>query len=836
MGTTVGTNALLERKGERFALVITKGMKDVLKIGYQNRPDIFSLKIDSPEMLYVEVIEADERYSITGGEIKPLDVEKLEKDLLAVYKKGIRSLAVVLMHSYRYPDHEIQVNDIATRIGFRHISLSHMTSPVIRIVGRGQTTMADTYLTPVIQRYIDNLTSSMEIEKDPYELLFMQSNGGLTSSSMFKGKDSILSGPAGGIVGAVAVSSMAGSNKIISFDMGGTSTDVAHYNGDLERSFDNVVAGIHLSTPMLSIHTVAAGGGSVLHFSDGRFQVGPDSAASDPDPACYRNKGPLTVTDCNVMLSRIIPEYFPSVFGNNGKLPLDRDVVRSGFVSIAEEIMSQTGSSMSPEEVAEGFPKVAIDNMANAIKKISTQKGYDIKEYTLCCFGGAGAQHACLVADTLGMSRILIHPYAGVLSAYGMGLADRRYLTERSVEAELNDLAMPLLDATFKEMEEDSSSWADGQNGSNGNTILKRTVYLKYAGTDTPLPVDYADTCVMVADFHHIHRERFGFMMNDRSLIVSSLSLETVIRSEIPVENFGYNIHDDIVPIKEVMMYCDGQYMKTHLYERRCLPAGCIINGPAIVVEDNTTIVVEPLWKLEITSSEYVVLTRSGSRHKSEEIGIKADPVMLEVFNNRFMSIAEQMGYRLQNTAHSVNIKERLDFSCALFDDRGELIANAPHIPVHIGSMEGSVRSLIDLFGDLMCPSDAYMLNSPYSGGTHLPDITVVSPVFCGCRTPQFYVASRGHHADIGGITPGSMPPKSRTINEEGILIEGFRLMAKGEFREKETGDLLSSGPYPARNIPQNIADLKAQIAANEKGIQQLEEMVGVYSLDTVRS
>lgn len=837
MGTTVGTNALLERKGERSALVITKGFKDALRIGYQNRPDIFALEIELPEVLYEQVVEVEQRHSARGEELVTPDEEKIRRDLEAVYAKGIRSLAVVLMHSYRYPEHELVIERIAKDIGFQNISLSHNVSPLIKIVGRGETTMVDTYLSPVLQRYVNRILAVLNADSNDTKLLFMQSNGGLTDAMSFRGKDSILSGPAGGIVGAARVSGIAGFEKIISFDMGGTSTDVAHYKGEYERSFENKVAGIHLYSPMMNIHTVAAGGGSILHFEEGRYQVGPDSAGSDPGPSCYRRGGPLTVTDCNVMLSRIIPKFFPNVFGESGTLPMDADVVRSHFSGLAEKISTDTGENTTPEQVAEGFLTVAVENMANAIKRISTQRGYDLKDYTLCCFGGAGAQHACLVADSLGMSRVFIHPYAGVLSAYGMGLADQRMILERSVEEELTDKVIHEIRDLFEKLESDGSAAMRGQGVPEEDIVLEHKVHVRYSGTDTSLEVGFGKIGSIVESFCEAHRKQFGFVMEDRNLVVSNISLEIIGLNEIPEEIIGNDVAEgECSHETTVEMYTCGKYHCTPVFIRKCLKPGHVVKGPALVIADTTTIVVEPLWEAEITPQDHIVLTRTEPPAEHVAIGTDVDPVMLEVFNNRFMSIAEQMGYRLQNTAHSVNIKERLDFSCAIFDNDGNLIANAPHIPVHLGSMEEAVKAIIRSTKGNMKAGDAYMLNSPYAGGTHLPDITVISPVFCGTEEVQFYVASRGHHADIGGVTPGSMPPKSMKIYEEGILIENFKLMDKGAFKEAKTLKLLISNDHPSRNPQQNIADLKAQVAANEKGIQQLEKMVEKYSLETVSS
>ncbi|MDI3539344.1 MAG: hypothetical protein PWQ52_467 [Methanolobus sp.] len=835
MGTTVGTNALLERKGEPTALVITEGFRDALRIAYQNRPDIFALEIRRPELLYRSVTEVRERYTAGGEEIVPLDTRKAREELEKIYAEGIRSLAIVLMHAYRYPDHELQLKRIAEDIGFTHISLSHEVSPLMKFVSTGETTVVDAYLSPVLKRYIDRIAATLEEAGGRTRLLFMQSGGGLTDARYFRGRDCILSGPAGGIVGAVRTSEMAGFRDIITFDMGGTSTDVAHYSGEYERSFETEVAGVHLRSPMLHIHTVAAGGGSILHFDSGRFRVGPDSAGSDPGPACYRKGGPLTVTDCNLMLARIQPEHFPCLFGPDADLPLDREIVIHKFRELAEEIGSFTGENYSPERVAEGFLKVAVENMANAIKKISIQRGYDIKNYTLCCFGGAGAQHACRVADSLGLRTIFIHPLTGVLSAYGMGLADRRILKEHAVERVLDEELLMQLNMEFSRMETEGREEMLDQGVAEEKITAQHKVHAKYIGTNTPLIMDPADMDSIRAAFDREHRKRFGFIMQDRELVVEAISVEIIGSGEDMQEK-------DILPltggqdetIGHTLMYTSGQFHKTPVIRRNSLRTEDGIYGPAIITEENTTIVIEPGWKAELTRNNCLILTKVQHSPQKQEIGTQADPVMLEIFNNRFMSIAEQMGYTLQNTAYSVNIKERLDFSCAVFDGKGNLVANAPHIPVHLGSMGESVRSIIRRF-EYMRPGDVFMVNSPYSGGTHLPDITVITPVFIEDRI-AFYVASRGHHADIGGISPASMPPESRHIEEEGAITEGSRIVEQGYFLEEEVKQWLLCGRYSARNPSQNIADLRAQVAANEKGAAELKKLAEHFSLETVEA
>ncbi|MBD2593873.1 hydantoinase B/oxoprolinase family protein [Nostoc spongiaeforme FACHB-130] len=878
MGTTVATNALLERKGDRTVLVITQGFRDALRIGYQNRPDIFARQIILPEMLYERVIEVEERYSAQGEELTPLNIDAVRPQLQAAYDDGIRCCAIAFMHGYRYTSHEQQVATLANSIGFTQISVSHQVSPLMKLVSRGDTTVVDAYLSPILRRYVDQVSHQLAVgnresgvgnrEEETGEisnkqqgslplppapptphspkLMFMQSNGGLADAANFQGKDSILSGPAGGIVGAVQTSRMAGFDKIISFDMGGTSTDVAHYNGEYERTFETEVAGVRLRTPMMAIHTVAAGGGSIVQFDGSRYRVGPESAGANPGPAAYSKGGPLTVTDCNVMVGKLQPEFFPKVFGADANLPLDAEVVRQKFQQLAAEI----GDGRIPEEVATGFLAIAVDKMANAIKKISLQRGYDVSEYTLCCFGGAGGQHACLIADALGMKQVFIHPYAGVLSAYGMGLADVRVIRERSVEAVLSqgllgEVELEFVGLVAEAVGETNRQGAEGAEGGEKIEIYRK-VHLKYEGTDAPLIVDFADVAMMQGQFEELHRQRYGFIAPEKRLIVEAVAVEVVEKHDAPEEAVVTRRNDNKpVAVGTVQMYTAGSWQTTPVYQRQDLQPGDCVAGPAIIVEATGTNVIEPHWQAELTARNHLVLSTIGVAQNKGQMtndkGQKPDPVMLEIFNNLFRAIAEQMGITLQNTSSSVNIKERLDFSCAIFDGAGQLVANAPHIPVHLGSMSESVQALIANYGDTIKPGDVFVSNNPYNGGTHLPDITVITPVFPHSalstqHSALFYVASRGHHADIGGITPGSMPPNSKNVIEEGILIDNFQLVAAGKFREAELVSLLTSEPYPARNIPQNLADLKAQIAANERGVQELLKMVDHYSLETVQA
>jgi len=821
MGTTLATNALLERKGERTALFITRGFRDALRIAYQNRPRIFDRHIVLPEMLYSEVFEVEERIGAHGDVVLPLNQELLLENLQAVHEGGYRSVAIVFMHGYRYPEHESKAKALAQRVGFTQISVSHEVSPLMKLVGRGDTTVVDAYLSPVLRRYVDGVAK----ELGGVKLLFMQSNGGLTDARRFHGKDAILSGPAGGIVGAVRTSSQAGFDRIIGFDMGGTSTDVSHYAGELEREFETRVAGVRMRAPMMSIHTVAAGGGSILHFDGARYRVGPDSAGANPGPASYRRGGPLTITDANVMLGKIQPGYFPKVFGASGHEPLDFEVVRKEFSSLKHKI----NDGRSVEAIAEGFVQIAVGNMANAIKHISVQRGHDVTGYTLCCFGGAAGQHACLVADALAMKRVFIHPYAGVLSAYGMGLADQIAIRQRTVEAKLGiDL-----DRLFVELEEEAGSELVAQGLARASLSIVRKAHLKYEGTDTALGVPYGPG--MSGQFEAAYRKQFSFLMPERALIVESISVEAVAAGEALGEPAVQERRADGAPSARVRMFSGGRWHEAPLYRRDELGQGQRIDGPAVIAEANATTVVEPEWRAEVTPFDHLVLERIFPRTANSAIGTDVDPVMLEIFNNLFMSIAEQMGLRLQNTAYSVNIKERLDFSCALFDAAGNLIANAPHMPVHLGSMGESIKTVIRLNAGRMRPGDVYVLNAPYNGGTHLPDVTVITPVF-EKEEILFYVGSRGHHADIGGITPGSMPPGSRVVEEEGVLIDNFLLVEAGRWRGEEAAALLGSGKYPARNIAQNMADLRAQVAANEKGVQELGRMVEHFGLDVVQA
>ncbi len=832
MGTTVATNALLERKGEKTLLVTTLGFRDALRIAYQNRPRLFDRHIVLPELLYSEVVEAKERMSAQGVVIEPLNLNELRPQLQAQFDAGIRSVAIVFMHAYRFQQHEVLAADLARQIGFTQISTSHQTSPLMKFVSRGDTTVVDAYLSPILRRYVDQVAHEMPGVK----LMFMQSSGGLTDAHAFAGKDAILSGPAGGIVGMARTAEGAGHHKVIGFDMGGTSTDVSHYAGQFEREFETQVAGIRMRAPMMSIHTVAAGGGSLLQFDGARLRVGPQSAGANPGPASYRRGGPLAVTDANVLVGKVQADFFPAVFGPEGNQRLDAKAVAFQFGELSAKM------NRSPESIADGFLRIAVQQMANAIKKISVARGYDVTRYTLQCFGGAGGQHACLVADALGMKQVYVHPLAGVLSAYGMGLADQSLMREQAVELRLTPEAMPALLAPLKTLGETARQALSKQ--ALGEAIeLHERVHVRYEGSDSALMVRMGSLAEITQGFEVAYRQRFAFLMTGKALMVEAVSVEAVIKGDTPVE-----LPQTVNPVRDVpkratvRMFTAGsdsesRWWDAGLFVREDLRIGDQINGPAIIAEKNATTVVEPGWQARVTALDHLLLSRVEARQNKYAAGTTVDPVLLEVFNNLFMNIAEQMGLQLQNTAYSVNIKERLDFSCALFSAEGHLIANAPHMPVHLGSMGESIKTVIRENKDHMRRGDVFVLNDPYHGGTHLPDVTVITPVFLeGATQAEFYVGSRGHHADIGGTTPGSMPPFSTTIQEEGVQINNVKLVAEGLLQEQTMLDLLSSGPYPSRNPQQNMADLRAQLAANEKGVQELYKMVDEFGLSVVQA
>jgi 5-oxoprolinase (ATP-hydrolysing) len=840
MGTTVATNALLERKGERTLLLITKGFRDALRIGYQARPKIFAKHIIKPDMLYERVAEVDERVRADGNVERALDIDAVRAELVRAKHDGIHAVAIVLMHAYRYGEHERQVAALAGDLGFTQVSASHEVSPLIKLVGRGDTTVVDAYLSPILRRYVAQVAGDL-VDGQPSararegtKLMFMMSSGGLTAAELFRGKDAILSGPAGGVVGMAETGRQAGFDRLIGFDMGGTSTDVSHFAGEYERTFETEVAGVRMRAPMMLINTVAAGGGSILHFDGARFRVGPDSAGANPGPKCYRRGGPLAVTDANVMVGKLLPDFFPKIFGPRQNEPLDAQSVRAAFAALAKEI----GDGRKPEQVADGFVKIAVENMANAIKKISVQRGYDVTRYTLNCFGGAGGQHACLVADALGMTSVLIHPFSSLLSAYGMGLADIRSVRQQAIEERFGEDARRTLEKVARKLSKAANQEVEAQGVVPDKIKVHVRAHIRYAGTDTALIVD-ADGLKLAkikATFERAHKARFGFIDRKKSLVLEAASVEAVgggARFKEPTHKIKRTKLPS--PARRERFFSGGKWRRALVYLRETLTPGHKVNGPAIIVEPHQTVVVEHDWQAELTAKNHLVLRRIKKLTRPRAIGTRADPVMLEVFNNLFMSIAEQMGVALQNTAYSVNIKERLDFSCAVFDGDGSLVANAPHMPVHLGSMDRAVETIIRENRGKIRPGDVYAINAPYNGGTHLPDITVCTPVFDGSKI-LFWVASRGHHADVGGISPGSMSPNATTITQEGVYMDNFELVDRGRFREKELAALLTGGPYPARNPVQNINDLKAQIAANEKGVHELRRMVRHFTLPVVRA
>jgi 5-oxoprolinase (ATP-hydrolysing) len=855
MGTTVATNALLERKGERTLLLITKGFRDALKIGYQARPKIFARHIIKPEMLYERVVEVDERVRADGTVEREPDLAAVRGELAAALAAGIKAVAIVFLHAYRYPEHEQRVAALVREIGFPQVSVSHEVSPLIKLVGRGDTSVVDAYLSPILDRYVAHVAAELqggdaagreaEASTNTPRLMFMMSSGGLTAADLFQGKDAILSGPAGGVVGMAETGREAGFAHLIGFDMGGTSTDVSHYDGEYERAFETEVAGVRMRAPMMLIHTVAAGGGSILHFDSARFRVGPDSAGANPGPKCYRRGGPLAVTDANVMVGKLIPDFFPKIFGAQQNLPLDDGTVREAFAALAREI----GDGRAPEVVADGFIKIAVENMANAIKKISVQRGYDVTRYALNCFGGAGGQHACLVADALGMTKVLIHPFSSLMSAYGMGLADIRATRQQAIEEPLGDAALASIAAIGGRLGADAKREVAGQGVPARDITVHVRAHIRYAGTDTALIVpafttgstsaaDGLSLAAMKAAFEAAHKSRFGFTDESKELVVEAVSVEAIGGGAKFAEPVASTTRGPLpAPARTTRFYSSGKWHDAAVYTRAELSPGHRVRGPAIIIEPHQTVVVEDGWQAEISAKNHLVLERVVPLARTHAIGTEADPVMLEVFNNLFMSIAEQMGVSLQNTAYSVNIKERLDFSCAVFAADSTLVANAPHMPVHLGSMDRAVETIIRENRGKIAPGDVYVINAPYNGGTHLPDITICTPVFDAAqREILFWVASRGHHADVGGISPGSMSPNATTIEEEGVLFDNFKVIDRGRFREQELYAALAGAKYPARNPLQNVNDIKAQIAANEKGVQELNRMVAAFTLPVVKA
>ena len=835
MGTTVATNALLERQGEPTLLVTTKGFADILRIGYQTRPDLFALEIELPEMLYTEVLEVEERVGADGEVLTRLDENAARAGLQLARAQGLNSVAIVLLHGYRYTTHEARLAVIARELGFEQVSVSHEVSALMKIVPRGDTTVVDAYLSPILRQYVSRVDEQLRHNQTSPRLMFMQSNGGLTDAYAFQGKDALLSGPAGGVVGMARTAEKANLNKLIGFDMGGTSTDVSHYAGEFERAYETEVAGIRVRSPMMDINTVAAGGGSILHFDGSRLRVGPDSAGANPGPMCYGNNGPLAITDCNVVLGKLRPEFFPAVFGSDGNQPLDIAATTQAFSLLAEQITEATGTHQTETSVAQGYLDIAADNMANAIKKISIERGHDVTDYALVCFGGAGGQHACMVADRLGIEHIYVHPHAGVLSAVGIGLADVRQIRDETVEQTLNDENLQRLDPRWHELENNGTQYLQNQGIESKAQELRRRLSLRYQGSDTALLVSAGTNSDVKAAFETNHAARFGFTSPQTPIIIESLQLEAVGLAEpLSVSETDSQDEDPLLGIFPTTM--SNKTIDTPFLNRQNLATDTPVTGPAVLVEPNATTVIEPNWQAHVKANGDLFIERIASQNQRPAVGTNVNPVQLEIFNNLFMNIAEQMGVVLENTAVSVNIKERLDFSCAIFDPDGELIANAPHLPIHLGSMSEAIKSVI-ANNPQMQPGDAYVLNDPYNGGTHLPDITVVKPIFdenTGQRI--FYVASRGHHSDIGGIVPGSAPADSTTIDEEGLVLDNVLLVQGGQFLEHEIRNLLTTGPWPARNPDQNVADLKAQVAACERGAAELHNVINHYGLDVVHA
>jgi len=835
MGTTVATNALLERKGERTLLVTTKGFRDALEIGYQARPNIFARAVVKPEQLYAEVVEIDERVLADGTVEKEPDLDAARADLARAKAQGFDAAAVVFMHAYRHPRHERLVAELARALGFSQVSASHQCSPLIKLVGRGDTAVVDAYLTPILARYVQRVSQALDAKRTGARLMFMMSSGGLTAAELFAGKDAILSGPAGGVVAMAETARSAGFRRAIGFDMGGTSTDVAHFDGAYERAFETEVAGVRMRAPMMRIHTVAAGGGSILRYDGARLRVGPDSAGADPGPKSYRRDGPLAVTDANLMVGKLIPDHFPKIFGLSGNEPLDGESVRAAFSALAQEV----GDGRGPEEVADGFIAIAVAKMAEAIKKISVARGYDVTRYALNCFGGAGGQHACDVADALAIETVLIHPLSSLLSAYGMGLADIRAHRDQGVDEPLGDEAVARLAPLVAKLGAEAASELEGRGVDAAAIKRRESAQLRYAGSDSALEVGWRGAAAMRRAFEKAHRARFGFVDRSKPVVIEAVGVEAISGAARFFERARAVDADAAppAPASRARFFSHGSWREAGVFRRENLARGARVAGPALIVEPHQMIVVEAGWRAEITAKNHVVLRRIAPAARRAAIGTAVDPVMLEIFNNLFMSIAEQMGVTLQNTAYSVNIKERLDFSCAVFDAEGRLVANAPHMPVHLGSMDRSVETVIRANRGRVRSGDVFALNAPYNGGTHLPDITVCTPAFDDAGEKiLFWVASRGHHADIGGIAPGSMSPRATDIHEEGVYIDNFLLVERGRFREKELCALLASGPCPARNPLQNVNDLKAQIAANAKGARELKRMVEAFSLATVQA
>ena len=845
MGTTLATNALLERKGVPVVLVITQGFGDLLDIGYQDRPDLFALHIEKPGALAARVVEAKERIGADGEVITPLDEAALRADLEAARRDGIETAAVLFLHSYANAEHEEAAGRIAREAGMTHVSLSHAVANEIKAVGRGDTTVADAYLTPILRGYVGRLRAALG---DGVRLRFMQSNGGLTDAERFSGKNAILSGPAGGVVAYAHACRLAGLGKVIGFDMGGTSTDVSRFDGRYERVYETRTAGVRIKAPMMHIETVAAGGGSILQFDGHRFTVGPESAGAFPGPACYGNGGPAAVTDANLVLGRIQPRWFPACFGPKADQPLNANAALARLDALAEHVAEETGRVQTVEEVAAGFIRIANENMVKPIKEISVARGYDVQEHALCCFGGAAAQHACAIASSLGIRTVLLHPHAGVLSAYGMGLADLIQTAGEAVLETLDDATFARLEERFQILETANMETLREEGFAKNAITHVRSLDLRYLGVESSINVAIEPDGDVRAAFETAHEGLYGFTKPGHAIEAVNLRVESIGHTEKPSEpelplqprTLTESGAEDVACVHFDVLDDDGRRVlrktPTPVFLRSRLRPGDTVMGPAILIEDVSTIVVDPGWRATLNGRGHVLLEAYEVQGARERVAETCDPVLLEVFNNLFMSVADQMGKTLERVAHSANIKERLDFSCAVFGPDGALVANAPHIPVHLGAMGESVRAILSDRGDAMKPGDAYVTNDPYRGGSHLPDVTVVTPVFAPSGERIFFVASRGHHADIGGITPGSMPPFSKSIEEEGVVLHDFLLLSDGRFREDAIVEALRAGPYPARNIPERLSDLRAQVAANVRGANLLSGLCDAYGVAAVQA
>ncbi len=847
IGTTVATNALLERKGEPTALCTTAGFEDLLAIGNGARPELFNLKVEKPPPLYSLVEGVRETVDARGRVIAPLDIGGAEKTLERIRKSGFDNLAIVLKHSWKNPAHEQLLGRIALeKAGFRHVILSHEVMPLLNFLKRGQTTMIEAYLGPVLFAYaqtLKRLVGEVAIE-------FMQSSGGLVDANLLKAKDTILSGPAGGVIGFSSIAKRLEIPQSIGFDMGGTSTDVSRYDGAYNHVFESSIDGVPFHTDMLDVETVASGGGSILTFDGERLRTGPESAGSDPGPACYGLGGPLTVTDANMLLGRIVPEFMPRTFGKTRDRMPDIEAARKLFTALTERIERETGISYSPPELAAGFLRVANETMCRAMKKISVARGYDIRRHALVSFGGAASQHACDIANLLDIGTVVVPLHSSVLSAYGIAVADR---TERTVRAVMRPLTADLPRTLLGAAKTSALPVIHTLRSASGTEPLTTvSLDMRPRGADTWLPIPCAsgtgDTIVFKSAgeirraFEREYLARFGFRPDDPAPEVVNMRTETRIATSLAPDEFDRDTPTRQVRKSEAVfsrpVWIDSGFEQVPVFDRTRLSPGDCIDGPAMIADDQLTLLVQKGFAARVDGREAVVLenkngpTEAGA-HEAEAFA-GPDPVMLEVCNNLFMNVAEQMGHTLSNTAHSVNMKERHDFSCALFDGKGNLVSNAPHIPVHLGAMEATVRHIIDENRSGMREGDMYLANDPHRGGSHLPDMTIVTPFFSDGGPPAFFLANRGHHADIGGIRPGSMPPSSRSIEDEGVVIGNFLLVRGGRLREREVRRLLSSGPYPARNIEERLSDLKAQVAANNRGVTELQRIMARYGRDVV--